>query len=80
MIALLVGCANSPPQLPAPQKIGQNERTRTISGNQAANIINKMHSQSVAATANVIVEYGKEKKDILYSRYFTGRAVFIIML
>jgi hypothetical protein len=70
MIALLVGCANSTPQLPAPQKIGQNERTRTISGNQAANIINKMHSQSVAATANVIVEYGKKKKDVLYISYY----------
>jgi len=70
IIALLVGCANSTPQLPAPQKIGQNERTRTISGDQAANIINKMHRQSVAATANVIVEYGNEKKDILYISYY----------
>ena len=70
LLALLVGCVNSAPQLPAPQKIGQNERTRIISGDQAANIINKMHSQSVAATANVIVEYGKEKKDILYISYY----------
>jgi hypothetical protein len=70
MIALLVGCTNSTPQLPAPQKIGQNERTRTISGSQAANIINKMHSLSVAADANAIVEYGKEKKDILYISYY----------
>jgi hypothetical protein len=57
-------------ELSAPQKIGQNERTRTISGNQAAKIINKMHSQSVAADANAIVEYGKEKKDILYISYY----------
>jgi len=70
MIALLVGCANSTPQLPAPQKIGQNERSRTISGNQAARIINKMHGQSVAADANAIVEYGREKKDILYISYY----------
>ena len=70
MIAFLVGCTNSTTELPAPQKIGQNERTRTISGNQAANIINKMHSQSVAADANAIVEYGKEKKDILYISYY----------
>lgn len=70
MIAFLVGCTNSSTQLPAPQKIGQNERTRTISGNQAANIINKMHGQSVAADANAIVEYGKEKQDILYISYY----------
>jgi len=70
MVALLVGCANSTPQLPAPQKIGQNQRSRTISGNQAASIINKMHGQSVAADANAIVEYGKEKQDILYISYY----------
>ena len=65
MITLLVGCTNSTNELRAPQKIGQNERTRIISGNQAASVINKMHSQSVAAQANVIVEYGTGKKDIL---------------
>ena len=70
MIAFLIGCTNSTPELPAPQKIGHNERTRTISGSQAANIINKMHRQSVAADANAIVEYGKEKKDILYISYY----------
>jgi hypothetical protein len=70
LISILVGCSNSATQLPVPQKIGQNERTRIISGNQAANVINKMHSQSVAAEANVIVEYGKEKKDILYISYY----------
>jgi hypothetical protein len=70
LIAFLVGCTNSSSQLPVPQKIGQNERTRTISGNQAAKIINKMHRQSVAADANAIVEYGKEKKDTLYISYY----------
>jgi len=70
MIAFLVGCTNSTPELPAPQKIGHNERSRTISGKQAAQIVNKMHGQSVAADANAIVEYGKEKKDILYISYY----------
>ena len=70
MLAFLVGCTNSTTELPAPQKIGQKERTRTISGKQAAQIVNKMHSQSVAADANAIVEYGKEKKDILYISYY----------
>ena len=84
MITFFVGCTNSTTELPAPQKIGQNERTRTISGNQAAKIINKMHSQSVAADANVIVEYGKEKKDILYISYYEdqnqARKAFDLMI
>jgi hypothetical protein len=29
-----------------------------------------MHGQSVAADANAIVEYGKEKQDILYISYY----------
>ena len=70
VIALLVGCTSSNSPLPVPQKIGQNEPTRTISGNQAAKIINRMHRQSVAADANVIVEYGKDQKDILYISYY----------
>ena len=74
LITFLVGCTNSPPQLSAPQKIGQNERTRTISGSQAATIINKMHSLSVAADANAIVEYGKEKKDFLYISYYENQS------
>ena len=70
MIAFLAGCSNSSFQLPAPQKIGRNERSRTISGKQAADVINKMHGQAVAADANAIVEYGREKKDLLYISYY----------
>jgi len=70
MMAILIGCTDSKTQLPVPQKIGHNDHTRTISGKQAASIINKMHRQSVAADANAIVEYGKEKKDILYISYY----------
>ncbi|CAB1066103.1 hypothetical protein D1BOALGB6SA_10902 [Olavius sp. associated proteobacterium Delta 1] len=33
LISILIGCSNSTPQFPAPQKIGQNERSRIISGN-----------------------------------------------
>lgn len=73
LATLLVGCTQSATELPAPQRIGQNERSRTISGSQAANMINKMHGQSVAADANAIVEYGKEKKDILYISYYEDR-------
>ena len=70
MVAFLIGCTNASVQLPAPQKIGHNERSRTVSGKQAAEVINKMHGQAVAADANAIVEYGREKKDILYISYY----------
>jgi hypothetical protein len=64
-----LGCSNSI-QLPTPEKIGDKERSRVISGKQAARIVNKMHGQSVAADANAIVEYGREKIDILYISYY----------
>ena len=69
-LILLIGCVNSTTELPSPERIGQKARTRVISGNQAARVINKMHSQSVAAVANVIVEYGQEQKDILYISFY----------
>ena len=72
-LTFLLGCVNSTTDLPSPERIGQKERTRVISGNQAARVIDKMHSQSVAADANVIVEYGQEKKDILYISVYKER-------
>ena len=68
-IIFCLGCSNST-QLPTPEKIGDKERSRVISGKQAALVVNKLHGQSVAADANVIVEYDKEKKDILYISYY----------
>ena len=67
---ILFGCSSSP-DLPTPEKIGEKERLRVITGKQAAGVVNRMHGQSVATEANVIAEYGgSEKKDILYiSRY-----------
>ena len=67
---VLLGCSD-PAQLPTPDKIGAKERLRVISGNRAAEIVNKMHGRSVATDANMIAEYGEgEKKDVLYvSRY-----------
>ena len=68
-LIFFLGCSNSI-QLSTPEKIGDKERSRIVSGKQAAQIVNKMHGQSVAADANVIVEYGKEKNDILYVSYY----------
>ena len=71
---VLSGCAGtSAPDLPTPEKIGEKERLRVITGEQAAQVVNKMHGQSVATDANVIAEYGKgEKKDLLYVSSYTA--------
>ena len=71
VVGLILSGCTSPPDLPAPDKIGEKERLRVISGKQAAGLVNKMHRQSVATDANVIAEYGKgANKDLLYiSRY-----------
>ena len=74
---ILSGCTGtSGPDLPTPDKIGGKERLRVISGEPAAQVVNRMHGQSVATDANVIAEYGKgEKKDVLYiSRYTVPEA------
>ena len=72
-IILSSGCSGST-QLPMPEKIGHKERIRVISGKQAADIVNKMHGQSVAADDNAIVEYGREKKDLLYISFYRDQA------
>ena len=73
LLIFLLGCANSTTELQSPEQIGQKERVRVISGNKAAGVINKMHGQSVAAAANVIAEYGQDKKDILYISFYRKR-------
>ncbi|MBW2336754.1 MAG: hypothetical protein JRF47_08370 [Deltaproteobacteria bacterium] len=72
---ILSGCTSAP-DLPTPDKIGEKERFRVVSGKQAARVVNKMHGQSVATDGNVIAEYGEgEKKDLLYiSRYADPKA------
>jgi len=70
LLIFLLGCVNSTMELPSPEQIGQKKRAGVISGNKAAGIINKMHGLSVAAAANIIAEYGPEKKDILYISFY----------
>ena len=66
-VSLILSGCTSATDLPTPDKIGAKERLRIISGKQAAQVVNRMHGQSVATDANVIAEYGEgEKKDILY--------------
>ena len=73
LMILWLGCANSTMELPSPEQLGQKGRIRVIAGNQAARVIDKMHGQSVAAAANLIAEYGRDKPDILYISFYKDR-------
>ncbi len=64
-IILILGCSRSP-DLPTPERIGEKERVREITGKQAAQVVDKMHGLSVATHANVIAEYGRDRKDLLF--------------
>ena len=67
---VLLGCSSGI-DIPTPKNIGERQRERVVSGQQAAQVVNRMHGRSVATDANVIAEYGNgQNKDILYiSRY-----------
>ena len=72
---LLFGCSDGI-DIPTPEKIGERARLHLVSGQPAAQVVDRMHGRSVATDANVIAEYGNdEKKDILYiSRYAETKA------
>jgi len=46
---ILIGCSSAT-DLPTPDKIGEKERLRVISGKQAAQVVNRMHGQSFGTT------------------------------
>lgn len=73
IIAIFVLGCSSPVNIPTPEKIGEKERIRVITGKQAVEVVDKMHGQSVATDANVIAEYGRERKDLLYISYYTDQ-------
>jgi len=58
------------PELKSPHKIGSKDRVNIVSGEEAIMMIDEMHGLSVAPNANIIVEYGANKKDMLYISYY----------
>jgi hypothetical protein len=68
----LFGCS-APTTFETPERMGEKERTKIISGKKAARVVNSMHGLSVAPDASVIVEYGQRKKDVLYISRYTNR-------
>jgi hypothetical protein len=65
LLIAIFGCSRSA-DLPTPDKIGEKERTKQISGKHAAQVVDKLHGRPVAADTNAIAEYGRDKKDLLF--------------
>jgi len=66
----LFGCSNTA-EIPTPEKIGTKERVNLISGAKATAVVNKLHGSAVATGGDVIAEYGRAKKDLLYISAYT---------
>ena len=69
VVAIIWGCMGAT-DIRTPEKIGEKDRVRVITGDQAAAIVNKMHSGEVAGDDNAIVEYGSAKKVVLYITFY----------
>ena len=82
-LIIFLGCSRSS-DLPTPGKIGEKERVGEITGKQATRMVNKMHGRSVATDANVIAEYGRDQKDLLfiskYSNQTGAKKAFDLMI
>ena len=68
--SIFLSCAPKP-EIKSPARIGTKDRVKVISGEEAIKVIDEMHGLSVAAEANIIAEYGTDKKDMLYISYYS---------
>ena len=62
---VVFGCSNTT-EIQTPEKIGEKVRRNLITGAKATAVVNKLHGRTVATGGDVIAEYGREKKDLLY--------------
>lgn len=67
---VLLGCSNLT-EIQTPEKIGKKDRTQLIFGAKASTVVNKLHGSTVATGKDVIAEYGRVKKDLLYITCYT---------
>jgi hypothetical protein len=65
----VIACMESVDSL-VPNEIGEKARLRAISGEEAAQVIDKLHDLEVAATKNVIAYYDDKNEDILYLTWY----------
>ena len=68
-VIVIWGCSGAT-DIRTPEKIGEKERTRVVTGDRAAAVVNKMHEGEVAGDDNAIAEYGSDKKEILYVTFY----------
>jgi len=64
------GCSNTA-GIPTPEKIGAKDRVNLMTGAKAAAVVNKLHGSAVATGGDVIAEYGRDTKDLLYISAYT---------
>ena len=69
---VVFGCSNTA-QIQTPEKIGEKDRIHLITGAKATAVINKLHGSTVTTGGDVIAEYGRGKKDLLYITDYTDR-------
>ncbi len=70
IISFLIISCQEKSDLAVPKTLGDLELSKVITGGEAIEEINKLHGLSVAASKNIIAEYGREKKDLLYISYY----------
>jgi len=79
----IIQCSNTT-EIKTPLKIGAKNRTKIITGKEAANLIDKLHNLKVSPQNNLVAEYGSQDPDILYISEFTenreAREAFDTML
>ncbi len=67
---VVYGCSNTA-EIKTPKKIGEKDRLNLITGAKATAVVNKLHGSTVTTGGDVIAEYGRGKKDILYITDYT---------
>jgi len=66
LVWIALFACSSTTEIPTPEKIGEKDRVNLITGAKATTVVNKLHGSTVATGGDVIAEYGREKKDLLY--------------
>ena len=69
---VVFGCSNAA-QIQTPEKIGEKDRLNLITGAKATAVVNKLHGRTVTTGGDVIAEYGRGRKDLLYITDYTDR-------
>jgi hypothetical protein len=62
---VVLGCSNTT-EIQTPEKIGEKDRVNLVAGPRASAVVNKLHGSTVATGGDVIAEYGRGNKDLLY--------------